>query len=62
MQFFSDFLMRTDAFHKFLETKPSMMHKIVDFCISMMHPDIQGRTRVHYGMYVQPNSAMVGVV
>ena len=35
--------------HKFLEEKPTVMHKMVDYAIDMMYPEMAARTGVHYG-------------
>lgn len=47
----SDVLMRVDAFHKFMEPEQSVMHKIVDYAVNVMHPEIRSRTRVYYGKH-----------
>lgn len=47
----SDLLIRVDAFHKFLEPEQSLMHRIVDYAVNIMHPEFRSRTCLHYGKH-----------
>ncbi|CAB9526619.1 Transfer protein [Seminavis robusta] len=53
----TDLPFRADFVHKFLENEDSsdlgtkMMHKVVDYVIGIMVPEIKVRTRIHHGTY-----------
>ena len=48
-RFGTDLPICIDAYHKFMEAEPGFMDKFVAFCLRLMLPEVQARTKIHYG-------------
>ena len=51
MRAFNEFPLRVDAFHKFLIKEPSLVHRIIDFAVGIMNPEIVARSKIHDGSH-----------